>query len=118
VLFGPSNPYVSLDPILSRPGVRAALERVPVVAVSPILGSKAVKGPLATMIPELTGQPASAAAVARHYAPLLNGFVIEHGDEHQPFDVPVLPARTLMSDRPAAARLAGDVLRFAAELAS
>jgi LPPG:FO 2-phospho-L-lactate transferase len=117
VLFGPSNPYVSLDPIVTRPGVRAALDRVPVLAVSPILGGQAVKGPLARMIPELTGEPASASAVARHYAPLLDGFVVERGDEALGFDVPVLPTATLMSDRAAAAALARDVLRFAEELA-
>ena len=57
VVFGPSNPYVSIDPILSRPGVRAALQKRPVIAVSPIVGGRAVKGPLGTMIPELAGTP-------------------------------------------------------------
>src|SRR5262249_3748122 len=70
VLVGPSNPYVSVDPILSRPGVRAALAGRKVIAVSPIVGGKAVKGPLGSMIPELTGAPATAAAIARHYGGL------------------------------------------------
>jgi LPPG:FO 2-phospho-L-lactate transferase len=117
VLIGPSNPYVSIDPILGRAGVRAALERVPLVAVSPIVGGRAVKGPLARMIAELTGATPSAAAIARHYTGLLSGLVVENGDESGAFDVPVLPANTVMHDARAAAALAGDVLRFTRELA-
>src|SRR5262249_22256256 len=67
VVFGPSNPYVSIDPILTRPGVRAALAGRPVVAVSPIVGGRAVKGPLGTMIPELAGRAPSPEAIVAHY---------------------------------------------------
>jgi LPPG:FO 2-phospho-L-lactate transferase len=79
VVIGPSNPYVSVDPILVLPGVREAVFAKPVVAVSPIVGGRAIKGPLATMIPELAGVPASAAAIAAHY-PGLRGIVVERGD--------------------------------------
>jgi LPPG:FO 2-phospho-L-lactate transferase len=79
VVIGPSNPYVSIDPILSLPGVRDAIFARPVVAVSPIVHGQAIKGPLGAMIPGLAGVPASAAAVAAHY-PGLAGVVVEHGD--------------------------------------
>ena len=79
VVIGPSNPYVSVDPILVLPGVREAVFAKPVVAVSPIVGGRAVKGPLATMIPQLAHVPPSAAAVAAHY-PQLRGIVVERGD--------------------------------------
>jgi LPPG:FO 2-phospho-L-lactate transferase len=117
VLIGPSNPYVSIDPILGRAGVRGALDRVPVVAVSPIVGGRAVKGPLARMITELTGHAPSAAAIARHYGPLLSGLVVESGDQSAAIDVPVLPTSTVMHDAGAAADLARQALRFAEELA-
>src|SRR5262249_30607717 len=77
VLVGRSNPYVSIDPILSLDGVRDALRRKPVVAVSPIVGGQAVKGPLATMIAELAGEAPTAGAVARHYRGLLTAMVVE-----------------------------------------
>jgi len=79
VVIGPSNPYVSVDPILSLAGVRDAVFARPAVAVSPIVGGRAVKGPLATMIPQLASVPPSAAAIAAHY-PGLRGMVIERGD--------------------------------------
>jgi len=80
VLICPSNPYVSIDPILSLAGVSEAVRRTPTVAVSPILNGKAVKGPLATMISEIGGRPPSAEAVAIHYKGLLDGFAVQHGD--------------------------------------
>ena len=116
VLIGPSNPYVSLDPILALDGVRAALARRPVVAVSPIVGGRAVKGPLGSMIPELTGAPASAAAIARHYGPLLRGFVVERGDEHDVVGPTVRATDTMMHTRADRLRLAEESLAFAAEL--
>jgi LPPG:FO 2-phospho-L-lactate transferase len=120
VLIGPSNPYVSIDPILSLTGVRAALAAVPVVAVSPIVGGRAVKGPLGEMIPQLSGARASAAAVCSHYARrwdgLLAGFVVERGDETEIADVPVLATDTIMSDRAASERLARAVLAFGERL--
>jgi LPPG:FO 2-phospho-L-lactate transferase len=119
VIIGPSNPYVSIDPILSLRGVREALAHTPVVAVSPIVGGRAIKGPLGEMIAQLAGRQASAAAVRAHYAErgtLLAGFVVERGDEGDVTDLPVLATDTIMSDRDARERLAREVLGFCAEL--
>src|SRR4029077_18842006 len=66
-VIGPSTPYVSVDPILSLPGVRERLAQRPVIAVSPIVGGRAIKGPLAEMIPALAQREASALAIAAHY---------------------------------------------------
>jgi LPPG:FO 2-phospho-L-lactate transferase len=117
VIFGPSNPYVSIDPILCLDGVRDALSQKPVVALSPIVGGAAIKGPLATMIPELTGEAASAGAVARHYRGLLRAMVVERGDESTVASLPVLGASTVMRSRDDRERLAREVLAFSAELA-
>ena len=117
VVFGPSNPYVSIDPILCLDGVREALEQKPVVALSPIVGGAAIKGPLATMIRDLTGEAASAGAVARHYRGLLRAVVVERGDETTVASLPVLGASTVMRSRDDRDRLAREVLAFSAELA-
>jgi LPPG:FO 2-phospho-L-lactate transferase len=117
VVIGPSNPYVSIDPIVSLDGVRAALGRKPVVAVSPIVGGAAIKGPLATMIPDLTGQAPSAGAIARHYGGLLRGMVVERGDEGTVDSVRSTGTSTVMKSRDDRLRLAREVLAFAAEVA-
>jgi LPPG:FO 2-phospho-L-lactate transferase len=116
VLFGPSNPYVSIDPILSLDGVGAALARKPVVAVSPIVGGRAVKGPLGTMIPQLTGAAATAGTVARHYGALLRGLVVERGDEAEVDGIAVRGTDAIMRSRDDRRRLAEETLAFAAEL--
>jgi len=110
VVICPSNPFLSIDPILSLPGVRKALRacRAPVVAVSPIIGGKAVKGPTAKLMAEL-GLPVSAAAVAEHYADLLDIYVVDEADaaEISELGVPVILSHTLMvtlEDRDALAR--------------
>ena len=110
VVICPSNPFISIDPILAVPGVRAALRdcHAPVVAVSPIIGGKAVKGPTAKMMAEL-GLPVDAAAVARHYRDFLAVYVADEADASavSGLDVPVVLARTLMvslDDREALAR--------------
>ncbi len=81
VVVCPSNPYLSIDPILAVPGVRAALAgcAAPVVAVSPIVGGRAIKGPAAKIMEEL-GVEVSAAAVAARYRDLLDGFVLDETD--------------------------------------
>jgi len=81
VIICPSNPFVSIDPILALPGVRAAMAScpAPVIAVSPIVGGRAIKGPTAKMMGEL-GIPATAAAVAAHYGDVIDGFVTDHAD--------------------------------------
>lgn len=116
VLIGPSNPYVSIDPILALDGVTAALAKKPIVAVSPIVGGRAVKGPLGTMIPQLTGAAASAGAVARHYGSMLRGFVVERGDERDVGGVAVRATDTMMRSRDDRLRLARETLAFAAEI--
>jgi LPPG:FO 2-phospho-L-lactate transferase len=116
VVFGPSNPYVSIDPILTRPGVRAALAGKSVIAVSPIVGGRAVKGPLGTMIPELTGQPPSPAAIVQHYGGLLTGIVVERGDEGGLGGIPVLATDTVMRSRADSLRLAREALDFSGAL--
>jgi LPPG:FO 2-phospho-L-lactate transferase len=99
VVICPSNPFLSVDPILSLPGVREALIRcrVPVVAVSPVIGGKAIKGPTAKIMAEL-GLPVSAAAVAQHYADILDIYVADEADadEVARIDIPVRLMRTLM----------------------
>jgi LPPG:FO 2-phospho-L-lactate transferase len=101
VVICPSNPFISIDPILSLPGMRAALRDcpAPVVAVSPIIGGKAVKGPTAKMMEEL-GLPVDAAAVARHYGDLIDVYVAddEDADAVSRLDVPVVLTRTLMTN--------------------
>src|SRR5262249_47663883 len=81
IVICPSNPYLSVDPILALPGVRDALKTcaAPVIAVSPIIGGRAIKGPTAKMMREL-GLPASAAAVAQHYDGLIDLFVVDHSE--------------------------------------
>ena len=81
VVICPSNPFISIDPILAVAEVRAALATTgaPVIAVSPILGGRAVKGPTAKMMAEL-GLPVSARAVAERYGTLIDAFVVEPGD--------------------------------------
>jgi LPPG:FO 2-phospho-L-lactate transferase len=116
VVVGPSNPYVSVDPILCLDGMREAIARKPVVALSPIVGGAAIKGPLASMIRELTGEAASAGAVARHYRGLLRAMVVERGDEETVTAIPVLGSSTVMRSRDDRLRLAREVLAFCAEV--
>jgi LPPG:FO 2-phospho-L-lactate transferase len=82
IVICPSNPFLSIDPILSVPGVAEALRRAaaPVVAITPIVQGRALKGPTAKIMQEL-GLPVSPAAVAEHYAGLIDGFVLDAADE-------------------------------------
>jgi LPPG:FO 2-phospho-L-lactate transferase len=111
VVICPSNPFISIDPILALPGVRDALRRcpAPVVAVSPLIGGKAVKGPTAKIMAEL-GVPVAASAVARHYGDFLSHYVADAADAAEFGDtgVPVTLTQTLMAtlaDREALARV-------------
>jgi len=81
IILCPSNPYVSIDPILSIPGIREQLItcQVPVIAVSPVVGGAAIKGPTVKMMQEL-GIPNAADSVASHYADFLDGFVLDIED--------------------------------------
>ncbi len=99
VLICPSNPFLSIDPILAVPGIRAALQAcsAPVVAVSPIVAGLAIKGPTAKIMEELS-LPQSAVAVADHYGELLDGFMIDNSDQHL---MPEIAARNLRVTRAA-----------------
>ena len=120
IVICPSNPFISVEPILAIPGVREAMvaAKAPVIAVSPIIAGRAVKGPTAKMMTELGLDP-SAGSVAARYADLLDGYVIDHADmsEVVSIDAKVTLAQTLMTtieDREALARVvmeAADVLR-------
>ena len=81
IVVCPSNPYLSVDPLLAIPGVRDAIARasVPRIAVSPLVGGKALKGPLSKLLGEL-GKPAGNAAIAAHYAGLIDHLVIDAQD--------------------------------------
>lgn len=119
----PSNPFVSIAPMLRLSGVEAALRAssAPVIAVSPIVAGQAVKGPAAKMMAELR-MPTTAAAVAAHYGDLLDGFVIDEADRAQADDIrrlgiEVMVAPAVMKRRADKVGLAGRVLEFAAALA-
>jgi LPPG:FO 2-phospho-L-lactate transferase len=82
VLFAPSNPFLSLDPILAVPGIRERIQSsdAPCVAVSPIVGGKAIKGPAAKLMAEL-GLEVSPRGIAEHYHGLLDGLVLDVVDQ-------------------------------------
>jgi LPPG:FO 2-phospho-L-lactate transferase len=110
VVICPSNPFLSIDPILSLPGIRKALHacKAPVIAVSPIIGGKAVKGPTAKLMAEF-GLAIGAAAVAQHYTDILDLYVADEADAGEVSDlgIPVALTHTLMlslDDRDSLAR--------------
>ena len=121
VVICPSNPFISVAPILAVPGVRAALEacRAPVIAVSPIIGGQAVKGPTARMFSELGFGAPTAAGIAAHYGCLLDGYVVDARDaaDAAGIDGPrVALAQTLMTTLADREMLAGAVLDLADSL--
>jgi LPPG:FO 2-phospho-L-lactate transferase len=116
IVFCPSNPFVSIGPILALPGVRQRLAKGRAVAVSPIVGGQALKGPAGKMLGEL-GLEVSALAVARQYAGLARGFVLDAVDaDLRPavaaLGFEVLVTDTVMRSDADRARLARDVLEF------
>ncbi|CAN0500554.1 unnamed protein product, partial [Laminaria digitata] len=119
VIFCPSNPYVSIAPILAVPGISDFLSRagIPIIVVSPIVGGQAIKGPAAKMMREL-GAPASALSVAQHYRGLATEMVIDHTDADlaasiEELGMKVLVTDTVMNTTADKVRLANDVLNFA-----
>ncbi|WP_270933335.1 2-phospho-L-lactate transferase [Falsiroseomonas oryzae] len=118
VVLCPSNPFISIDPMLAMPWLRAALHgcRAPVIAVSPIIAGQAVKGPTARMLAGF-GLEVSATAVARHYGERLSGYVVDSQDAAAAAalaPLPVRATRTLMvslDDRIALAREVLDMAR-------
>ncbi len=122
ILICPSNPFISIDPILALPEVRDRLAAcaAPVIAVSPIVGGRAIKGPTAKMMRELGG-PSTATAVAAHYGELLDGFVIDRADADaadaiRAAGIAVLVTATVMASLGDRENLARAVLDFAGEL--
>lgn len=120
IVVAPSNPFVSVAPILAVPGIREAVDAarsrgVAVAAISGIVGGRAIKGPADRMIASLAGEPPSAVAVARRYAGWVDLFVfdaVDAGLESQVRDLgfETLVTDTMMVDDASRARVAGDVL--------
>lgn len=125
VVICPSNPWVSIDPILSVNGIRDILKSRPVLAISPIIGGRAIKGPAAKMFTELGIEP-SPLAVANHYGSgksggLLDGFVLDRIDERYEDDIQELGIQPFVTEtmlNPQAARLSlgQNVLLYGKEL--
>ncbi len=115
LVLAPSNPYVSLGPILAVAAIREAVagRSARCVAVSPIVGGRAVKGPLDRMLTRMAGGT-TPAHVAGCYPGLVDALVIDGADTPAAADVPLVVTETLMTDRDAAARLAQVVLEAAA----
>ncbi|HEX5589044.1 MAG TPA: 2-phospho-L-lactate transferase [Candidatus Limnocylindrales bacterium] len=124
IVVAPSNPFVSVAPILAVAGIRQAIDAargrgVPVVAVSGIVGGRAIKGPADRMLASLAGEPPSAVAVARRYVGWVDTFVLDDVDadlepEIRALGMATLVTDTIMSDDAARARLAGEILALAA----
>ena len=121
IVFCPSNPVVSIGPILEVPGMREAIKSAPgvKVAVSPIIGGRALKGPADRMLASL-GHEASAAGVARIYAGLVNGIVVDNTDaadrsQIEDLGIRVLETDAVMRDAADRTRLAREILEFCDE---
>ena len=114
LVLAPSNPYVSLGPILAVAAIRAAIEERAVcsVAVSPLIGGRAVKGPLDRMLSRMAGGTTPAHVAAR-YEGLIDVLVVDRADAPAEAGVPLVVTETLMTDRAAARRLAETVLEAA-----
>jgi LPPG:FO 2-phospho-L-lactate transferase len=122
VIICPSNPFVSVGPILEVAGIRAALQgtTAPIVAVSPIVGGSAIKGPAGKMLASL-GHEVSALGVARLYAGLIDGFVIDAQDaaiapQIESLGMRVLVTEAIMGGPEDRARLAAETLAFAGRM--
>lgn len=119
IVICPSNPFLSVDPVLAIPGVREALKAspAPVVAVSPIVAGRAIKGPTAKMMAEM-GMPTTPSSVAKHYGDLLDGFVMDEVDGIEALKVDKLGiaailSKTIMNSLGDRAHLAEVTLNFA-----
>jgi LPPG:FO 2-phospho-L-lactate transferase len=118
IIIGPSNPVISIGPILAVPGMRDAMRaaRAPVVAVSPFVAGHAVKGPTEAFM-AAAGAPVSASGVAGLYQGLLDGLVVDPGDPDPPPDQPTtLVCETLMDTAETRVELAERTLEFARTL--
>jgi len=120
IVIGPSNPVISIGPILAVPGLRDAIAAspAPVVAVSPYVAGEVVKGPTDRFM-EAIDRPTTAAGVASLYAGLIDGMVVDEGDpDPPPVEVATLAAPTLMEGAGGRARVARIVLDYATSLLS
>jgi LPPG:FO 2-phospho-L-lactate transferase len=121
VIICPSNPFISIDPILALPGLREALvaAAAPVIAVSPIIAGRAVKGPTAKMMAEL-GLAVEPGTVAAHYRGIIDGYVMDDADSQMAamLDLPVETTRTLMQSLADREALGRAVLEFADRIAA
>jgi LPPG:FO 2-phospho-L-lactate transferase len=120
IVIGPSNPVISIGPILAVPGMRDAIAAspAPVVAVSPYVAGQVVKGPTDRFMAALS-RPSTAAGVASLYAGLIDGMVVDEGDpDPPPVEVATLAASTLMEGPSGRARVARIVLDYATTLTS
>ncbi len=118
IVICPSNPYLSIAPMLALPDIRSALEhrRVPVIAVSPIIDGQALKGPAAKIMRELGKEPSSL-EVARFYAGLVDALVVDHADSAlstaiERLGIRPLVTATVMIDPDDRAALAGRIIDF------
>lgn len=115
IVIGPSNPVISIGPILAVPGMREAIAAsgAPVIAVSPYVAGEVVKGPTERFMAALD-RPSTAAGVASLYAGLIGAMVVDEGDpDPPPQEIPTLAAPTLMEGAAERARLARIVLDYA-----
>jgi LPPG:FO 2-phospho-L-lactate transferase len=120
IVIGPSNPVISIGPILAVPGMREAIAAspAPVIAVSPYVAGAVVKGPTDRFM-EALGRPSTAAGVASLYAGLIDGMVVDEGDpDPPPTEIPTVATATLMEGAGGRARLARIVLDYADSLAA
>ncbi len=124
IIICPSNPFVSVEPILSLAGVRDRMKnsKAPVIAVSPIVSGAAIKGPAAKMMRELN-MPSTVSAVAAYYGDLLDGFVLDQRDQEMEPEIAAMGVatsvqQTIMTSLDDRIALAQSVLSFAADLAS
>jgi LPPG:FO 2-phospho-L-lactate transferase len=123
IVIAPSNPYVSVDPILGLPGLRKAMmnAEAPILAVSPIVGGQAIKGPAAKMMTEL-GKDVSVLGIAAHYQGLIDGLIIDKVDAELAPQIKAMGiephvTQTVMKDLEGRIELAQTTLDFAAGIA-
>lgn len=120
IIIAPSNPYLSIDPILAVPGMTAAMRaaNAPIIAVTPLIEGRAVKGPTAKIMTEL-GAPPSPFSIVKHYAHLIDGFILDERDaaHADSLGVPVRCTDTLMVTVDDRKRVAQAALDLAADLA-
>ncbi len=117
VIIAPSNPWLSIDPVLTVPGIRDLLQNcgAPVIAVSPIVKGKAVKGPTAKIMSEL-GLSVSSASIEKHYGDLLDAIIVDEEKDASSANIRYLVTDLMMSDVADRERLAAETLQFADEV--